>query len=187
MKVALVYDAVYPFVKGGGEKRFYEIAKRLSERGHEVHLYGMKFWKGPDVIKKDGFYVHGICKAKKLYTKEGKRSIFEAVYFGLSCFKLLKEDFDYIDCCGFPYFSLFPAWLSCKLKGKKLNSTWHEIWGKNYWFNYIGGRGVVGYLVEKISSKLPDRIIAVSEHTKKKFISNFGKKDIVVVENGIDV
>jgi len=37
MKIAYVYDAVYPWIKGGAEKRIHEIAKRLVERGHEVH------------------------------------------------------------------------------------------------------------------------------------------------------
>jgi hypothetical protein len=35
MKIAYVYDAVYPWVKGGAEKRIWEISKRLVERGHE--------------------------------------------------------------------------------------------------------------------------------------------------------
>ena len=52
MKIALVYDAIYPYIKGGAEKRFYEIAKRLSKKGHQMHLYGMKLWEGDKVIKK---------------------------------------------------------------------------------------------------------------------------------------
>jgi len=36
MKMGYVYDAVYPWVKSGAEKRIYEISKRLVERGHEV-------------------------------------------------------------------------------------------------------------------------------------------------------
>jgi hypothetical protein len=28
MKIAYVYDAVYPYIKGGAEKRIYEIGKR---------------------------------------------------------------------------------------------------------------------------------------------------------------
>ncbi len=70
-KLALVYDAIYPYIKGGGEKRFYEIGKRLS-KDYEVHFYGMKLWKGDDVIQKDGIYYHGICKNIPLYTDENK-------------------------------------------------------------------------------------------------------------------
>ncbi len=36
MRIAFVYDAVYPWIKGGAEKRIYEIAKRLAKK-HEVH------------------------------------------------------------------------------------------------------------------------------------------------------
>ena len=57
MKIALIYDAVYPYIKGGGEKRFYEIAKKLSNNGHEVHIYGMKLWPGKKIIKKDVKYI----------------------------------------------------------------------------------------------------------------------------------
>ena len=35
MKIALVYDAVYPWVKGGAEKRAYELGRRLAEQGVE--------------------------------------------------------------------------------------------------------------------------------------------------------
>ncbi len=30
MKIAFIYDAVYPWVKGGAEKRIYEIGKKVS-------------------------------------------------------------------------------------------------------------------------------------------------------------
>ena len=59
MKIALVYDAVYPYIKGGGEKRFYDIARELANRGNEVHIYGMKLWAGLKVVKKEGIYYHG--------------------------------------------------------------------------------------------------------------------------------
>jgi hypothetical protein len=36
MKIAFIYDCIYPWIKGGAEKRIYEIAKRLAD-GHEVH------------------------------------------------------------------------------------------------------------------------------------------------------
>lgn len=53
MKIAIVYDMIYPFNIGGAEIRNYEIAKRLA-RHHEVHLFGVKLWDGPDVIRRDG-------------------------------------------------------------------------------------------------------------------------------------
>ena len=41
----------YPWIRGGAEKRIHEILKRLAERGHEVHLFGIKWWDGEDKEK----------------------------------------------------------------------------------------------------------------------------------------
>ena len=74
MKIAFVYDAIYPWMKGGGEKRVYELAHRLVLRGHDVHWYGIGWWwpeKGQKDIELDGIHLHGVCKPVKLYV-DGK-------------------------------------------------------------------------------------------------------------------
>ena len=80
MKIAFVYDVIYPYVKGGVEKRIWELAIRLSARGHNVHIVGMKYWDGPDSVEKDGVTLHGICPSQTLYA-DGRRTIGEAIYF----------------------------------------------------------------------------------------------------------
>ena len=45
MKIAFVSDAIYPYNKGGKEKRIYEISTRLAKRSHNVHVFCMKWWK----------------------------------------------------------------------------------------------------------------------------------------------
>jgi glycosyltransferase involved in cell wall biosynthesis len=188
-KVALVYDAIYPFVKGGGERRFYELGRHLAERGYDVHLYGMKLWDGPKVIKYEGMTLHGISKKRDFYDANGKRHTRQALFFGLACFKLLFEDFDVLDCCGFPYFSLFPARLAATLKRKPLFATWHEVWGLKYWQGYIGKPlGYVGFLVEWLAARLPHRIIANSELTAERLRTELhAKTPVAIVPNGIDV
>ena len=52
MKIAFIYDAIYPWVKGGAEKRIYEIGRRLADK-HEVHWYGIGWWfneNGSDLL-----------------------------------------------------------------------------------------------------------------------------------------
>jgi glycosyltransferase involved in cell wall biosynthesis len=187
IKLAFVYDAIYPFVKGGAEKRNYELSKRLAKQGYEVHIYGMKWWEGEDIIKEENVYLHGLCKAKPLYTEEGKRSIWQAIYFGMHCFKLAKEDFTVLECCGFPYFSLFACKIISLSKGKKLYSTWHEVWGKNYWKEYLGKLSIFGIMIEKLSILMPDTLIAVSDATTRRIIKDlrYGKP-VFTIPNGID-
>src|SRR5579885_210697 len=187
-KLAIVYDAIYPFVKGGTEKRNYEISKRFAQKGYEVHIYGMKWWKGENVIQMEGVYLHGICKPMQLYTKNGKRSILQAIYFGLHCLKLIQEDFTILDVNHMPFFSLYSAKCIALIKKKKLYATWNEVWGRNYWVEYLGKFGNIAYLIEWLSARMPDKIIAVSEHTRTKLIQDLKvKKEIVVIPNGIDL
>jgi len=186
-KIAFVYDAIYPYIKGGAERRYYEIGKRLVSYGYDVHLYGMKLWEGPNVLQREGMTLHGICSAKNLYTTTGKRSTWQAFHFGICCFKLLNEDFDVIDCCGFPYFSLFSTKLVCLIKRKKLYSTWHEVWGREYWEEYVGKTAFLAFWIEKSSAALPDVIISVSQTTAQRITKVLGvRKKIIISPNGID-
>ncbi len=180
----MVYDRVYPYLKGGGEKRFFEVGKRLSQT-HEVHFFGMKSW--PNDFRKGNCFYHGCGKERESYNKKGKRKITQAILFSIYLFpQLMKNDFDVVDCSSFPYFSIFSAKIASTVKNRPLVVTWHEVWG-NYWFEYIGALGFFGKFVEKIASKLPDKIIAVSEKTKKGLIKLGVKPEkITVIPNGID-
>lgn len=52
MKIAFVYDAIYSWIKGGAEKRIYEIGRRLADK-HEVHWYGIRWWEGKETIEQN--------------------------------------------------------------------------------------------------------------------------------------
>ncbi len=184
MKIAFVSDVIYPYIKGGAEKRFYEFSARLKE-GHEVHVYGIKWWEGPSTLKKDGVTYHGVCRPHKLY-RGGRRSVFEALAFGLAlALPLLKERFDVIDCNQHPYFSIFTCKLASLLRGGRLYVTWHEVWG-DYWYEYMGRRGIFGKFIERMAVRMPDRIIAVSGGTAADLERLGVKKErILVVPNGI--
>ena len=189
MKIAYIYDAVYPWIKGGAEKRIYEIGKRLADRGHEVHWYGIGWWfdgNNSRTIDHDGIILHGVCEPMQLYV-DGRRSIKEAIYFAEKLLpKLVKERFDVIDCQEFPYFPCFTAKVHSLLRRTPIIITWYEIW-RDYWFEYLGKKGIFGYLIEKITLKLPDLIIANSEKIKDDLTSvGVDTNKIKVSPNGID-
>src|SRR3989344_3585282 len=159
MKIAYVFDSIYPFNKGGKEKRLYDISNVLSKK-HDVHIYTMKFWSGGKTIKQNHVTLHAVSKNYPLYINKSRRSIKQALFYALGCFKLIKEDFDIIDSDHMVYFHLFPAKLACMIHGKPFIITWNEAWGKEYWQNYLGKtKGYIGYLVERLASKLPNKII----------------------------
>ena len=188
MRIALIYDMIYPYSIGGAEVRNYSLAKRLAEQNHEVHLYGVKLWKGPDIIKKDGISIHGVCRYQQKYNFKGNRSIFEPVKFSYYLFKSLnKEKFDIVDCSAFPYFPAFSCKLYSKIKKIPLMITWHEVW-MDYWYEYLGWRGVFGIIIEKIVSKLTKNIVSVSNKTKNNLVKlGVNKRNISIVNNWVDI
>lgn len=189
MKIAFIYDAVYPFITGGAEKRVYELAKRLAQRGHEVHWYGIGWWwpeNGQKDIELDGIKLHGVCKPIDLYT-EDRRSIKEAILFAFNLFsKLMQENYDIIDCQGFPYFSCFSTKIHSLLGKSNLCITWIEVWN-DYWYEYLGKIGIFGKIVEKLTSYLTKNIIAISEKTKRDLERLGVNNEIEVVPVGINM
>jgi glycosyltransferase involved in cell wall biosynthesis len=188
MKIAFIYDAMYPWVKGGAERRVYELAKRLVAKGHEVHCYSLGWWwpeKGERDIKMDGIILHGVSKPLELYSDD-RRSIKEARSFGINLLRpLMKEDFDVIDCQGFPYFSSFTSRLHELLGKSSLVITLHEVWG-DYWYDYLGRAGIFGKLVERSMLAMTDKFITVSKKTDGDLHKIKKTSNSVVIPNGID-
>lgn len=186
MKIAFVYDVIYPYVIGGGQKRIWEIARRLAHRGHEVHVFGMKHWEGQDTIVKEGVHLRGFCQPRGLYDNE-RRTISEAIEVGCKVLPpLLKERFDIIDCQEFPYFPCFSSKIASVYRNQPLVITWYEVWD-NYWYDYLGKKGVFGKLIEKLVTKLSSITIAISEQVKEELIAIGMKSNgIKVVPDGLD-
>lgn len=187
MKIAYIYDAVYPFVKGGGERRIYEVARRLGRRGHEVFILGMKFWDGPAMVRQNGLCYRALGRRLNPYHSSGRRSISQALAFGMSAWRLLSHSrYDVIDCGQWPYFHLFPAKTYSFLRKTPVIVTWYEVW-RQHWLQYLGKMGVAGMLAERAFCRFPDRIVAVSEMTRTGLIDiGADLERVTVIPNGIE-
>ena len=185
MRVAYVYDAIYPDIPGGVERRIWEISKRLAKRGHDVHIFGMHLWNGGSIIQRDGVTIHGICRSYPLY-KGGRRRIFPVIPCAVrTFFALLNEHFDIIDCQNAPYLSALAVAISSRISGSSLIITWHEVWG-DYWYEYLGLYGSFGKGVERILARSSKHVIAGSETTRDDFRVLNPVHDMRIIPNGID-
>jgi len=190
IKIAYVMDAIYPYNMGGADKRLWELARKLAENGeHEIHIYGMKWWQGADTIVTDNVHLHGVCKVRELYNEQGVRSVTEALIYSLRVLPaLLNVDCDVIDCNQFPYFPCFAGKVASIVKRKPLVVTWLEVWD-TYWRGYLGPiRGSIGRIVERLTMRLPDHIVAISHKTRDDLIRCHVKPErIDVIPVGIDL
>jgi glycosyltransferase involved in cell wall biosynthesis len=189
VKIVFVSDAVYPYFKGGKEKRLYELTTRLSRLGNDVHIYTMHWWPGPEAGRtEDGVILHELSKLYPLY-KGNKRSIVEGIMFGFACLKLTRVKWDVLDVDHMPFFPIYFAWIACLLTGRlrSFHGTWHEALTLRDWTTYMGGAGVVAAVVERISIQLPHAVTAASAHTGRLITSQLHRRRRVsVVPSGVD-
>jgi len=184
MKIAYVYDAVYPWEKGGAQKRIWELSRRLSD-DHDVHWYGMQYWDGPSVIERDGVKLHGVCEPYELYTG-GRRSIPQALAFTARLAPIfLRDEFDIVDCQEFPYFPCFVAKAHELLRGSACVVTWYEVWD-DYWDEYLGRKGVLGKAVERTTVQLSRDVVAISAQIRDDLRRIGRDNGVSVVPNGVD-
>jgi glycosyltransferase involved in cell wall biosynthesis len=184
LSICFVYDAVYPWEKGGAQKRVWELARRLTE-DHDVHLYGMHYWDGPPVVQKDGITYHGVCEPYDLYT-EGRRAIPPALKFATHLAKeLVGTDYDIIDCQQFPYFPVLVSKLRELTNDTSLVVTWYEVWD-DYWYDYLGWKGAFGKAVEQATMRAPETIVPISSFIREDLVDAGCTGEMHIVENGVD-
>ncbi len=189
MKIAYIYDVIYPYIKGGAEKRFWELARRLSAKGHEVHIFGMKSWKGEAYFIKEGVHVHGISRPKEMYLKTGIRNPWQVLYFTVFILPAIwKERFDIIDCNVFPYLPFFPVRFFSLFRRIPMVITWQEVWD-TYWYKYLGLiKGHLARFIERVVIRLSHNIIAHSLTISQKLVRcGVNEGDIRMIPNGIDL
>ena len=85
LKILLIYDCVYPESVGGVEHRNHQMAKALGDLGHRVTIAG--FTTRPRRIGPRS-RVESLGRPGKLYTREGRRSIREALRLVLAVIRL---------------------------------------------------------------------------------------------------
>jgi len=188
MKIAIVYDVVYPYGLGGGEKRNWEIARRLVKLGHDVRLVSMQMWEGEAEFRREGVCFTGVCRWKPALSVGGKRSFWEPVYFARHVFSYLKRcDADVVDCSNFPYLSCLAARLANLFRKTKLVITWYEVRGLRRWVDHRGlAVGSIAWLSEFLISRMTIFNMAISRFTEQRAREFLGLKDMAVVPCGVD-
>lgn len=184
--VALVTDAIYPYHCGGKELRYHELIHRLGDRA-ELHVYTMNWWRGSRIRQAEAVTFHAISRYHSLYSG-GRRSIRQSVFFAFSCLRLLACNFDVLEADHMPYMQIPVLRLVASLRRKRFVVTWHELWGREYWQQYLGCIGLLAWLLEWIAVRLPDEIIAASPQTADRIrAATNGRARITVAPNGIDL
>ena len=191
MRLAFLSDAVYPFHHGGKETLHYERSIRLARRGHAVRILTMHWWRARDrSIIRDGIVFQSVAPRTAIYTSKGGRAIWESVAFGLGSLRLLwSPPFDVLDVDQFPFTPFFAARLVCRLRARPMTATWYEVWDRDYWREYMGRLGPVGFFLQRFAARSADLIFADSRLTARRLTEWLGVDPhrVLVLSPGVDV
>jgi glycosyltransferase involved in cell wall biosynthesis len=168
MRICVVYDCLFPYTIGGGERWYRNLAERLAAEGHDVTYLTLRQWdRGEDVDIDGRVRVVTAGPRMPLYTDSGRRRIVPPLVFGLGVLGHLVRHgrrYDVVHTCAFPYFSLLAAAAIRHIKPYRIEVDWFEVWSRDYWLDYLGGvGGRIGVLVQRLCARVSQRAFCFSE------------------------
>jgi glycosyltransferase involved in cell wall biosynthesis len=168
MKIALVYDRLYPQNIGGLERYYDALARGLADANSVSYITRSVDPEGPPVGRRP-YRVVTVAPNSPYYSSRGNRRIWPTVRFGFGVFvHLLRHgrDYDVVQSASFPFFSVLAARLAFALRRRhrpKLVVDWLEVWPRDYWISYTGGLfGRIGYAIQQLCMRAPDQGVTYS-------------------------
>lgn len=190
--VAILYDVAYPFVYGGGQRRLYEVGRRMAALGWNVHWYPLKAWDGDCKLFRDGIVYQGLRGRTSLYGTNGKRAYAEALSYGRAVLTARVDfaSYDLVWCAQWPLFHILALIARLVPWRTRLLVDWWEVWGR-YWLTYAGLPGLGGWLLETALTKTLGRIghvIVDSEVGRDRLLAVGAPSDaLTLIPNGVDL
>ena len=114
MRIALVYDCLYPHTVGGGERWLRELALELAKR-HEVTYVTRRQWERGADPGLEGVECVSVSPPGPLHRADGKRRLLPAILFGIGVFLHFarrRRRYDVVHCLSYPYLSLLGSRLA---------------------------------------------------------------------------
>jgi glycosyltransferase involved in cell wall biosynthesis len=176
MKIAMVGTKGIPAKWGGIEKYIEEIGKRLVERGHEVTVFGSK-WFLKDYH--ENYYMGMKIKRVPSIHSKATDALSNAFFAYLH---MMKCDYDIVNFHGYASYYFVPL---VKILGKNTFVTTHGV--ESGWDNpkYNSKAQKIIKKAFDIGIMKGDCVATVAEHLKTK-IHNCTKKDVYVLPSGIN-
>jgi glycosyltransferase involved in cell wall biosynthesis len=167
LRIALVYDRVYPQNIGGLERYYDALARGLADSNEVTYITREVEEEDPPGFRP--YRVIPVAPNSPFYSARGNRRIWPTVRFGFGVFvHLLRHgrNYDVVQSASFPFFSVIAARLAFALRRRnrpKLIVDWLEVWPRDYWITYTGAIfGRVGYAIQQACMRLPDQGVTYS-------------------------
>lgn len=168
MRIAVVFDCLYPFTTGGGEKQYRQFAMEFARAGHEVEYLTRRQWQG-DGEEFEGVRPVAIAPAYELYDAEGVRRPVAALRFALDIFRHLvrhRGRYEAVVVSATPVLNVFAARAALIGTRTTVAVDWLEVWTRQQWWEYSGPYvGRVAAALQQLAVRLSPIALGHSQHT----------------------
>ena len=175
LKIAFLTELFHPHI-GGCERRFMEIGSRLATKGHDIHVYTIRYDPNLPIEEKvDGITVHRYAHSGNYISPDGFRSLRGIAKYSIGSFiQLLGSNYDVYYANQWPMLHS----LSAKPVATPLIQEWCEVWTKF----------VKVTLMQKLLKKVADYHVAVSEFTRQRLVNilKIAPSKVFVIPNGVN-
>lgn len=182
MRIAMIGHKRIPSREGGVEIVVEELARRMTEKGHDVTVYNRKGRHVSDKSRTE-------CKQQKKYDYEGihiitvptfeKKSLNAIVYAFFATWHAVFRDYDVIHYHAEGSCAMLPI---AKLFGKRTVATIHGLdWQRAKWGGFATKFLLFG---EMMAAKYADEIIVLSRGVQQYFMDTYGR-GTKYIPNGI--
>lgn len=192
-KILMIFDVAFPFVKGGGQRRLYEVGRNLSKLNYDISWLTFISWEGNNktIIQNNIEYI-GTRKLPPLYNKKGNRNKSEPIIFLFDIFKNIFKirKYDYIWVAQWPLVHLIPLIIFSKILGTKLIIDWWEVWTFKNWTSYAKIPGFIGYCVQQATlffvKVFNVKVVTDNNLEYRRLLANIKKPELLtVIPNGV--
>jgi glycosyltransferase involved in cell wall biosynthesis len=167
MRIAIVYDCLYPHTVGGAERWLRKLSQDLG-RDHEVTYVTRRQWDRAEPPTVGGVRVVAVSPRISLYTRRGRRRLITPLLFAAGVFWHFlrnRRDYDVVHCVSYPFLPLIA--LRAALVGRRQTHVyceWIECLTPQYWRGYAGRiGGTLGRLVQAVCLKLSPAAFVFSD------------------------
>lgn len=199
MNILYFTQLFYPAIFGGGEYIFYQWAKELAKKGHEIFVITQNLNGSKSYENHEGIHIHRVGSTLNLKGTlpigivPNLTFLVESFVKGIEITKK-KNKIDIIH--SNTYVPVFSAQACAGLTKIPHIATVHDVYHtskKDFWKTWSNQAGVsksmgfLGPMMEKLITKMPVTIFHTVSEKSKQDLESTGVSKIIVIPNGVNV
>lgn len=188
MRIAVVYDCLYPYSTGGGELQYRTFAEEFAAAGHQVTYVTRQQWDGapPHV---DAFGIDVISTDRDIYDETGTRTLPPAIRFARGLYRYLRahRDYDAVLVSATPALNVPAARAALRGSATVLAVDWLEVWRPEQWREYSGALvGRAASTVQRVAARQSPIATCHSRLNARRLAALAPKSDVLLTPGLID-